>query len=81
MRISAFLPISMTAIILAVPAIAQDNRSLVLENFQQTDANDDGKLSKSSFVCSSMRMRRMKSDAPRPSSGSEPITGHSPDSM
>lgn len=49
MRISAFLLISMTAIILAAPAIAQDNRSLVRENFQQTDANDDGKLSKSEF--------------------------------
>ncbi|WP_108791779.1 hypothetical protein [Erythrobacter sp. Alg231-14] len=49
MRISTFIPISMTAIILAATANAQDNRSLVRENFQQADANDDDKLSRSEF--------------------------------
>ena len=49
MRISIQTVFFAAISLLAVSLTAQDNRSLVGENFQQADADNDGKLSPSEF--------------------------------
>ena len=49
MRISKIVPFVVATAFLAAPALAQDTNALARENFDQADANDDGKLSPTEF--------------------------------